>query len=196
MLFFFLLLTDYIYMWGLVDAKYKKWNYLPLAVAVVCTALVFFWSVYQSNYDLKNGFFIFAASREFYLVPFFGWAKWAIDGYLHSQYLFTLGGTGLLLACCLIIVVFFLRFNKDITEQAVADAEEASAFLRRAKENGGRARIEDGKVKRGERRICTRSESHSFQKHADHAKNRQFSEKAGRSSYCDVFRDQSDRSSR
>ena len=75
MLFFFLLLTDYIYMWGLVDAKYKKWNYLPLAVAVVCTALVFFWSVYQSNYDLKNGFFIFAASREFYLVPFFGWAK-------------------------------------------------------------------------------------------------------------------------
>ena len=42
MLFFFLLLTDYIYMWGLVDAKYKKWNYLPLAVAVVCTALVFF----------------------------------------------------------------------------------------------------------------------------------------------------------
>ena len=76
MLFFFLLLTDYIYMWGLVDAKYKKWNYLPLAVAVVCTALVFFWSVYQSNYDLKNGFFIFAASREFYLVPFFGWAKW------------------------------------------------------------------------------------------------------------------------
>ena len=43
MLFFFLLLTDYIYMWGLVDAKYKKWNYLPLAVAVVCTALVFFW---------------------------------------------------------------------------------------------------------------------------------------------------------
>ena len=148
MLFFFLLLTDYIYMWGLVDAKYKKWNYLPLAVAVVCTALVFFWSVYQSNYDLKNGFFIFAASREFYLVPFFGWAKWAIDGYLHSQYLFTLGGTGLLLACCLIIVVFFLRFNKDITEQAVADAEEASAFLRRAKENGGRARIEDGKVKR------------------------------------------------
>ena len=44
--------------------------------------------------------------------------------------------------------VFFLRFDKDITEQAVADAEEASAFLRRAKANGGRARVEDGKVKR------------------------------------------------
>ena len=89
MLVFFLLLTDYIYMWGLVNEKYKKWNYLPVAVVVICTALV-----------------------------------------------------------CLVIVVFFLRFDKDITEQAVADAEEASAFLRRAKANGGRARVEDGKVKR------------------------------------------------
>ena len=147
MLVFFLLLTDYIYMWGLVNEKYKKWNYLPVAVVVICTALVFLWAVHQSGYDLENGFLLFAASREFYLVPFFGWTKWAIDGFLQGQYLFTLGGTFLLLACCLVIVVFFLRFDKDITEQAVADAEEASAFLRRAKANGGRARIEDGKVK-------------------------------------------------
>ena len=147
MLVFFLLLTDYIYMWGLVNEKYKKWNYLPVTVVVICTALVFLWAVHQSGYDLENGFLLFAASREFYLVPFFGWTKWAIDGFLQGQYLFTLGGTFLLLACCLVIVVFFLRFDKDITEQAVADAEEASAFLRRAKANGGRARIEDGKVK-------------------------------------------------
>ena len=119
-----------------------------MAVVVICTALVFFWAVHRSGYDLKHGFLLFAASREFYLVPFFGWTKWAIDGFLQGQYLYTLGGTILLLACCLIVVVFFLRFDKDITEQAVADAEEASAFLRRAKANGGRARIEDGKVKR------------------------------------------------
>ena len=134
-------------MWGLVNEKYKKWNYLPVAVVVICTALVFLWAVHQSGYDLENGFLLFAASREFYLVPFFGWTKWAIDGFLQGKYLFTLGGTFLLLACCLVIVIFFLRFDKDITEQAVADAEEASAFLRRAKANGGRARIEDGKVK-------------------------------------------------
>lgn len=148
MLFFFLLLTDYIYMWGLVNEKYKKWNYLPVTVVVICTALVFFWSVHQSEYDLKNGFFLFASSRQFYLVPFFGWTKWAIDSFLQGKYFFSLGGTGLLLLCSLIIVFFFLRFDKDITEQAVADAEEASAFLRRAKANGGRARIEDGKVKK------------------------------------------------
>ena len=47
MLVFFLLLTDYIYMWGLVNEKYKKWNYLPVAVVVICTALVFFWAVHR-----------------------------------------------------------------------------------------------------------------------------------------------------
>ena len=74
-------------MWGLVNEKYKKWNYLPVTVVVICTALVFFWAVHRSGYDLKSGFLLFAASREFYLVPFFGWTKWAIDGFLQGQYL-------------------------------------------------------------------------------------------------------------
>ena len=42
-----------------------------MAVVVICTALVFLWAVHQSGYDLENGFLLFAASREFYLVPFF-----------------------------------------------------------------------------------------------------------------------------
>ena len=77
----------------------------------------------------------------------------------------------------------------------MADAEEASAFLRRAKANGGRARIEDGKVKRVKGGICSRSKSSPIQEPADHAENWKFPEKTRFSYHCFLFCDQSDRPS-
>lgn len=147
-LFFFLLLADYIYMWSLVDRKHRKWNYIVAAVFCVLTAAVFLVSAHRTGYDMKAGLLDFILSREFCYVPFFGWAKWALNAFLEREYLPVLLGTGLLLAADVLMVVFFLRFQKDIAEQAVADAEAVSEYVRRVKANGGMAQSSDRKIKR------------------------------------------------
>lgn len=80
-LFFFLLLADYIYMWSLVDRKHRKWNYIVAAVFCVLTAAVFWVSAHRTGYDMKAGLLDFVLSREFCYVPFFGWAKWALNAF-------------------------------------------------------------------------------------------------------------------
>lgn len=147
-LFFFLLLTDYIYMWSLVNRKHRKWNYIVAAVFCLCTAAVFFISSHRAGYDWKAGFLDFVLGREFYYVPFFGWAKWALNAFLERQYPDMFGGIGLLLVSNALMVVFFLRFKENIAEQAVADAETVSEYLRRAKANGGTAQDFRKKLKR------------------------------------------------
>lgn len=69
-LFFFLLLADYIYMWSLVDRKHRKWNYIVAAVFCVLTAAVFLVSAHRTGYDMKAGLLDFILSREFCYVPF------------------------------------------------------------------------------------------------------------------------------
>lgn len=147
MLIFFLILTDYIYMWSLLDPRYKKWYIVPVAVLLVPAATVFLYEVWNSDFALKGGFMNFALSREFYLVPFMGWAKLAMNSFMEGDYLYTLLALVLLLACCMGMAGIFLRFKGEITEQAVEDAREVTAYVQRAKANGGRARVEDGKVK-------------------------------------------------
>ncbi|HIZ66691.1 MAG TPA: putative ABC exporter domain-containing protein [Candidatus Blautia pullicola] len=147
MLIFFLTLTDYIYMWSLLEPRHKKWYVVPVLLLLVPTAAIFLYEVWKSDFVLQGGFMNFALSKEFYLVPFMGWAKLAMNSFMEGEYLYTLLSLLLLLACCLVMAGLFLRFRGEITEQAVEDAQEVTAYVKRAKANGGRARVEDGKVK-------------------------------------------------
>nr|WP_317427712.1 putative ABC exporter domain-containing protein [uncultured Blautia sp.] len=144
---FFLTLTDYIYLWSLVKKKHEIWNYVVVLLVVFSAAAVFFLSVQRTGYDLKNGYMDFALSREFYMVPFFGWGKWAINAFSQGNYVSMLWGIPLLVGCNLVLGILFLHFQKDIVEQAVEDAQSVSDYMRKVRANKGNSIMDTKKVK-------------------------------------------------
>lgn len=144
---FFLTLTDYIYLWSLVKKKHEIWNYVVVLLVVFSAAAVFFLSVQRTGYDLKNGYMDFALSREFYMVPFFGWGKWAINAFSQGNYVSMLWGILLLVGCNLVLGILFLHFQKDIVEQAVEDAQSVSNYMRKVRANKGNSIMDTKKVK-------------------------------------------------
>ncbi len=144
---FFLTLTDYIYLWSLVKKKHEIWNYVVVLLVVFSAAAVFFLSVQRTGYDLKNGYMDFALSREFYMVPFFGWGKWAINAFSQGNYVSMLWGILLLVGCNLVLGILFLHFQKDIVEQAVEDAQSVSDYMRKVRANKGNSIMDTKKVK-------------------------------------------------
>lgn len=144
---FFLTLTDYIYLWSLVKKKHEIWNYVVVLLVVFSAAAVFFLSVQRTGYDLKNGYMDFALSREFYMVPFFGWGKWAINAFSQGNYVSMLWGILLLVDCNLVLGILFLHFQKDIVEQAVEDAKSVSDYMRKVRANKGNSIMDTKKVK-------------------------------------------------
>lgn len=144
---FFLTLTDYIYLWSLVKKKHEIWNYVVVLLVVFSAAAVFFLSVQRTGYDLKNGYMDFALSREFYMVPFFGWGKWAINAFSQGNYVSMLLGILLLVGCNLVLGILFLHFQKDIVEQAVEDAQSVSDYMRKVRANKGNSIMDTKKVK-------------------------------------------------
>ncbi len=148
----FLLMTDYIYMWALVNRKIRIWNYIAVVLVLLTAGVVFFVSMQAAGYDFKDGFLKFAVSREFYYVPFFGWGKLVLSAFLEKQYMGMAIGLVLLLIANAVFVTLFLTFPRNIVEQAVRDAEEVSNYVRRVKANGGNALSSEGKIKqiRGE----------------------------------------------
>ncbi len=144
---FFLTLTDYIYLWSLVKKKHEIWNYVVVLLVVFSAAAVFFLSVQRTGYDLKNGYMDFALSQEFYMVPFFGWGKWAINAFSQGNYVSMLWGILLLVGCNLVLGILFLHFQKDIVEQAVEDAQSVSDYMRKVRANKGNSIMDTKKVK-------------------------------------------------
>lgn len=144
---FFLTLTDYIYLWSLVKKKHEIWNYVVVLLVVFSAAAVFFLSVQRTGYDLKNGYMDFALSQEFYMVPFFGWGKWAINAFSQGNYVSMLWGILLLVGCNLVLGILFLHFQKDIVEQAVEDAKSVSDYMRKVRANKGNSIMDTKKVK-------------------------------------------------
>lgn len=144
---FFLTLTDYIYLWSLVKKKHEIWNYVVVLLVAFSAAAVFFLSVQRTGYDLKNGYMDFALSREFYMVPFFGWGKWAINAFSQGNYVSMLWGILLLVGCNLVLGILFLHFQKDIVEQAVEDAQSVSDYMRKVRANKGNSIMDTKKVK-------------------------------------------------
>ena len=143
---FFLLLNDYIYMWGLVNRKYRILSYLIPASFLAAAAVLFLISCMDTDFQLREGFLNFALGENFYYLPFFGWAKWAMNSFIEGN------GAGAVLGVLLLLVfnaaaaVAFLRFDQDIAEQAAADAEEVTAYVKSVRERGVQP-VETKKVK-------------------------------------------------
>lgn len=145
---FFMLATDYIYMWSLVDKKHKRWNYVLAAVILLWVGVVLFFSMKKTGFQMEDGLAAFALSEDFYYIPLFGWAKWTLSSFLEGRYLNMLPGILLLIAANTVFVIFFLRFKENIVEQAVRDAEEVSEIYRKAKANKGSTVIDNKKLKK------------------------------------------------
>ena len=145
---FFLTLMDYIYLWSLVKKKHEIWNYIVVLLVVFSAAAVFFLSVQRTGYDLKNGYLDFAMSKEFYMVPFFGWGKWVMNAFSQGDYLSMFLALVLLVGSNLILGILFLHFQKDIVEQAVEDAQSVSDYMRKVRANKGNSIMDTRKVKR------------------------------------------------
>lgn len=144
---FFLLVNDYIYMWSLVDPKYRIWTYVVPVLLLAAAGLVFLLSCMDTDFKLKEGFLAFAQGEQFYYIPFFGWAKWAMNSFIEGNPAGAFLGILLLLVFDIAAAAAFLRFDKDIAEQAAADAQEVTAYLRNVKEHGTQP-VELKKVKR------------------------------------------------
>lgn len=144
---FFLMLTDYIYMWTLVKKRHGIWNYLAVLLVLGAAAVVFLLAVQRTDYDLKTGYVEFALGRDFFYVPFFGWAKWVLNAFLEDDFSGMLPGLALLLGSNLLLAVLFLNFKKEIAEQAVEDAREVSEYMRKVKANKGNSFADTKKIK-------------------------------------------------
>ena len=111
---FFLMLTDYIYMWTLVKKRHGIWNYLAVLLVLGAAAVVFLLAVQRTGYDLKTGYVEFALGKDFFYVPFFGWAKWVLNAFLEGDLFGILPGLALLLGSNLVLAVLFLNLKKRL----------------------------------------------------------------------------------
>lgn len=132
-LIFFMNLTDYLYVRGISNPKYKKYTKIVAAAFVAIVLLLFLITLAQNQFDVKNGLINFAQSDLFYFVPLFGWNKMTMIMYVEGNVLFTLLGVGLLLISNGILYVIFTNFKGEFYEQAMLDSAELSAYVAQVK---------------------------------------------------------------
>ena len=72
-------------MWTLVKKRFMEsgitWQYF---LCLGAAAVVFLLAVQRTGYDLKTGYVEFALGKDFFYVPFFGWAKWVLNAFLEG----------------------------------------------------------------------------------------------------------------
>lgn len=132
-LFFFMTLTDYLYILGISDPKNKKWTKIVAALFILILLCVFVITLSQNHFDIENGLIQFAQSDLFYVIPVFGWIKMLLITLLEGQMLMSLAALGLLLIANIVVAILFISFKGDFYEQAMMDATEISAYMNQVK---------------------------------------------------------------
>lgn len=145
-LFFFMNLTDYLYVLGITDPKYKKWTKGIVALLILFLLVLFFISMAQHHFDVKNGLMNFALGDLFYLLPLFGWNKLVMISFVEGKLMLTFFAMLLLLAANLLIYSLFINFKGEFYEQAMMDASELSAYMAQVKQGKKSANRIDAKV--------------------------------------------------
>lgn len=146
LVFFFLVLTDYLYILSITNQKYKNISRIVVVLLGVFVAIIFAITMIQSNFDIQNGLMNFVESSLFYLVPMFGWAKLALIGFVEGKILLVLLGSGLLIVALAIVYYFFTHFKGDFYEQALEDSISFTAYYKKARA-GKDVTLENRKVK-------------------------------------------------
>lgn len=144
---FFMILTDYCYILGISDPKYKGITKMVAGFIILCVLALFLFTLIQNGFDVKNGLMNFAQSDVFYYLPLFGWNKLMLIMCVEGNWALTILALGLLMAAVLGIYFLFLRFKGEFYEQAMMDASELSAYLSQVKEGKKSASRLNAKVR-------------------------------------------------
>lgn len=83
--FFFLLLTDYLYVLSIGDEKYRIYSKLIPAIIIAFVALIII-VIYIQTGNYKTLFIDFIKADLFYIVPVFGWMKLVLVAYVEQNY--------------------------------------------------------------------------------------------------------------
>lgn len=144
---FFLLLTDYLYILSIGDQKYQKFSKIIPAIIIGFVAIVVL-ILYIQTGNLQTLFMDFVQSDLFYVVPVFGWMKLGLIAYVEHNYLVSLLGYILLIGALVLVYSFFIRYQGDFYEQALFDSIELSKRMKAVK-SGNQDTLKDKKVKQG-----------------------------------------------
>lgn len=119
--FFFLLLTDYLYVLSIGDEKYRIYSKLIPAIIIAFVALIII-VIYIQTGNYKTLFIDFIKADLFYIVPVFGWMKLVLVAYVEQNYQLVLLGFGCLLGAIILVYALFINYKGNFYEQALQDA--------------------------------------------------------------------------
>lgn len=145
--FFSLVLTDYLYVLGIADEKYKNVSRMIVAGLIFIVAVIFMIAFVQNDFVIEASLSQFATSDLFYYVPLLGWAKLALVSLLDADYMMMFFALGLIIMATLIVSIIFIHFQGDFYEEAMEDAMYYSSAMKKAKSGDRNALLENKKVK-------------------------------------------------
>ncbi|MGM0123034.1 hypothetical protein IGI37_000400 [Enterococcus sp. AZ194] len=129
--FLLIVFTQYIYLKDLIrGAKSQTRKYLVLAIVVAIVGFIVY-NVLQNELKIDEAIRGFVYQKEFYYVPFIGWAKSAFDT-VDGNILGILIPYALFLACSIFLSILTVRAKGDFYEQAMIDAHDYSEYYKRA----------------------------------------------------------------
>lgn len=130
--FFFLLLTDYLYVLSIGDEKYRIYSKLIPAMIIAFVALIII-VIYIQTGNYKTLFIDFIKADLFYIVPVFGWMKLVLVAYVEQNYQLVLLGFGCLLGAIILVYALFINYKGNFYEQALQDALDLSRRMKKVK---------------------------------------------------------------
>ena len=130
--FFFLLLTDYLYVLSIGDEKYRIYSKLIPAIIIAFVALIII-VIYIQTGNYKTLFIDFIKADLFYIVPVFGWMKLVLVAYVEQNYQLVLLGFGCLLGAIILVYALFINYKGNFYEQALQDALDLSRRMKKVK---------------------------------------------------------------
>lgn len=145
--FFFLILTDYLYLLGMNEEKYKKLSRGIVIGFVLILVGIYVYSLIQCDYDFKDAFAYFMTSELFYIVPMFGWIKLSLIALVEGNMLLYILGYVLILIGIMAVVRMFVHYDENFVEQALEDAMYYSDLMKKAKAGKTNAQQINEKVK-------------------------------------------------
>lgn len=147
LVYFFLLLTDYLYILSITNEKYKRLSFIIASSLIVSILAVLLYSIIDANLNITDGLIQFVMSDIFYYVPVFGWAKLLLIAFIEKEFVSVIIGMILLLVSVVLLHYFFVHFKGDFYEKALEDSISYTEFYKSVKE-GKSSSTKDIKIKK------------------------------------------------
>ena len=146
LVYFFLLLCDYLYILSITNEKYKRLSFIIATVLLLSMACVFIYALIDNKMNVSSALVTFVMGDLFYFVPVFGWTKLILISFVYKEYGKMIIGGILLCLAIIILRTFFIHFKGDFYEKAMEDSVSYTAFYKSVRE-GKREVVKEAKVK-------------------------------------------------